>query len=375
MSIKGLTWDHPRGYAALKAAAAALDPERDGIGLTWDIHPLEGFESAPIDDLCARYDLVVLDHPHLGEAVARGSLTPLEVVFPAADLDAVRAATVGRCFESYCYDGRHWALPLDAATQVMAALPGQSDRPLPRLWEEVRDLSHKGGVALPLAGPHAFLSFLSIVAAHGGYPARDPDQLAEREAASAALDIMADLAARMPQSARPLNPIGLLEALSRGTDFWLVPLVYGYVNYAVASHGRRAVIFADAPRAAPDGPPGTTLGGTGIGVSSRCTPGPALRRHLLWLMSEDAQRRFIPHHEGQPSRREAWKDPAVDRLWGGFYGATMKSIEAAVVRPRHDGFIAFQTEASALIREGLEAGAAPAALLERIEAGYRRSLK
>ena len=66
-SHKALTWDHPRGYNALAAAAAGLDPARDGLSIAWDKQPLEGFESHPIADLCARYDLVVLDHPHVGD--------------------------------------------------------------------------------------------------------------------------------------------------------------------------------------------------------------------------------------------------------------------------------------------------------------------
>src|SRR3546814_9411228 len=57
--------DLPRGYAALRAAA-----ERDPL-IEWDTHPLEGFESTPIASLCARYDLVVLDHPQIGRASCR----------------------------------------------------------------------------------------------------------------------------------------------------------------------------------------------------------------------------------------------------------------------------------------------------------------
>lgn len=43
---QGLTWDHPRGYAALQAAA-----NQTGL-IDWHTHSLEGFESAPIAQLC-----------------------------------------------------------------------------------------------------------------------------------------------------------------------------------------------------------------------------------------------------------------------------------------------------------------------------------
>ena len=78
---RGLTWDHPRGYNALAAAAQA-----EGLPLVWDKHSLEAFESHPIGDLCARYDLVVLDHPHVGEAVATDCLVPLEDLFGADEI-------------------------------------------------------------------------------------------------------------------------------------------------------------------------------------------------------------------------------------------------------------------------------------------------
>ena len=118
---EALTWDHPRGYNALAAAAARLDADRDGLSVRWDKQPLEGFESAPIADLCARYDLVVLDHPHVGEAVGADCLVPLEEVFAPDIIAGLEAATIGPCLSSYRFAGRHWALPLDAATQVMAA--------------------------------------------------------------------------------------------------------------------------------------------------------------------------------------------------------------------------------------------------------------
>ena len=45
-----------------------------GAIVSWDRQPLEGFESAPIAEVCAGYDLVVLDHPHLGDALAAGTV-------------------------------------------------------------------------------------------------------------------------------------------------------------------------------------------------------------------------------------------------------------------------------------------------------------
>lgn len=359
MRYRGLTWDHPRGYAALTAAAGEL--------IAWDRQPLEGFEAHPIADLTARYDLVVLDHPHVGEAVAGDCLLALEEVFAPPEIAAWGEAAIGPSLASYRHGGRHWALPLDAATQVMAARTDLIDGPLPDTWDAV--LALREPVALSLAGPHAALSFQSIAAAIDDGAPRDPDRFVREDSGRAALAIMAPLAARTPETVRTLNPIGLLEAMSRSDAVALCPLVYGYVTYATAD---RPIRFADAPAARAGGRRGSTLGGTGIGLSRRAEVTPELLDHLRWLMGAEAQAGFIPDHAGQPSRRDAWADARVNAAAGNFYRHTAATIEQAYVRPRFDGAIAFQTDASALIRDGLADRTPHAVILAGLEDAYRR---
>jgi multiple sugar transport system substrate-binding protein len=362
---RGLTWDHPRGYTALAASGGAL--------IAWDRQPLAGFETHPIADLCARYDLVVLDHPHVGEAVAQACLQPLEALFDAAEIAALEADSIGPSLASYRYAGRHWALPLDAASQVMAFRADLIDDAAPTLWSEVLALAEQVPIALSLAGPHAALSFQSIAAAFAATPA-DPAQFVDEDAGLVALDILARIAARMPVTAWPLNPIELLHRMATSDDIALCPLVYGYVNYATPTDpAAKPIAFADAPRGTAGGRPGSTLGGTGIGISTRCAVTPELLDHLRWLMGAEVQTRFIPQHDGQPSRRAAWADEAVNARWGGFYRATAATLEQAHLRPRHDGAIAFQTAASSMIRRALVDGTPHRALLDAMQAAYTAS--
>jgi multiple sugar transport system substrate-binding protein len=356
VDFRGLTWDHPRGHAALRASAGDL--------IAWDTQPLEGFESHPIDDLCARYDLVVLDHPHLGDALATGCLTPLDDLFAPDELAAWAAASIGATMRSYACGGRQWALPLDAATQVCAARADLVGEP-PATWDEVERISRTAPVALSLAGPHAFLTFCSIAVALGEEPAADLDHLLSTGTGLDVLDLMAAIDARAPAPTRALDPIGLLELMSATDDLALCPLVYGYVTYA----GR--VTFGDAPAAAPGGRPGSTLGGTGIALSSRCTPTPALLDHIRWLMSTEAQTRFLPAHAGQPSARAAWADARVNAAAGGFYRRTARTCETAWVRPRYAGYITFQSAASDLIRDALAGTLDHRRALARLHVLYR----
>jgi multiple sugar transport system substrate-binding protein len=376
MQYLGLTWDHPRGYNALAAAAARLDVYRDGFALTWMKQPLEGFEAHPIADLCARFDLVVLDHPHVGEAIASKCLQPLEALFSADEIAALQANTIGPCLSSYKYEGQHWALPLDAATQVMAYRADLIEGGAPVTWDEVIALSERAPVALSLAGPHAALSFQSMATAFGEPPAhRDPELFVSEETGAIVLDVMARLASRSPSSVRALNPIGILGHMAQSRDVALCPLIYGYVNYASPTQpGIAPISFTNAPRKAAGGRPGSTLGGTGIGISTRCKPSEELLNHLRWLLSEGAQSVFIPSHDGQPSRRSSWHNPAVNERWNNFYEHTAETLEKAYVRPRFNGAIAFQTRCSQLIRDGLTERRPHRFLLSEIQSAYAVSL-
>ncbi|WP_329000776.1 hypothetical protein OHA18_40890 [Kribbella sp. NBC_00709] len=350
--MRGLTWDHPRGRDALMAVA----PD----GLTWDVHPLSGFESTPIEELAERYDVIVLDHPHLGDALRHNCLQPLD--------DLVDGEFVGPSVASYRMDGKLWALPLDAATQVAATRVDLAGVP-PRLWSDVIELSRRTPVALSLVGPHALLTFASICVALG----EEPDGFEPTPIAGRALELMIDLASRAPRHTLSLDPIGLLADMTADDAVAHCPLVYGYVNYASVALDRR-VTFTDAPSERPGSRPGSTIGGTGLAVSTRCEVTPELAAHLQWLLSATAQDSFIPEHSGQPARLSAWTSDQVNAPVGDFYRGTLRTITSAWVRPRYAGYIAFQIAASEVIRE-IVAGAVPIAVgLDRISSLHKEGL-
>ncbi|MCU1571651.1 MAG: integral rane protein [Naasia sp.] len=367
-AFSGLTWDHPRGRAALEAGAR--DWAGSGLELTWDVHPLEGFESSPIEELAARYDLIVLDHPHLGDALQHGSLRPVDELFDADEIAVWAADSVGPSLESYRLARHLWALPLDAATQV-SARRAELVPEAPGTWDEVLELSRRVPVALSIAGPHAFLSFCSIAVALGEEPdVAGADALLSREAGERVLALMVELASTSPDGTEELNPIAMLQAMTEGDTIAYCPLVYGYVNYSTPGSAR-SVSFGDAPAGRRSGRRGSTIGGTGIAVSARCDPSPELLAHIRWLMDRGTQRTFIPQHEGQPSARSAWTDPSVDAAAAGFYSGTLATIEESWVRPRFPGYVAFQGQASALLRDALADGDAAGDALERLDDLYR----
>ena len=358
-SYRSITWNHPPGKNALLAAAAEARAA-GSLDIEWQAHSLEHFESHPIDDLAQNFDLIVLDHPHLGEALALGSLQPLDAVVGPERIAAWASESVGPSFSSYSAGGSQWALPLDAATQVAVQKPRLlGGAAVPETWDEVDALSRRVPVALSLAGPHAFLTFASICAAlgdpvgglpKGGSGGDDLDVEGRTgftgpATASAVLERMRAIGSRAPAGTETQNPIALLQRMTDTDDVAYCPLVYGYVNYSSPE-----LRFADAPATEPGGRRGSTIGGTGLAVSAHTEVTPELVAHIEWLMSPEAQRRFIPEHDGQPSSREAWLDAEVNRASHDFYRSTLATIEDSWVRPRFSGYIAVQSAASTVVR-------------------------
>ncbi|WP_421875809.1 hypothetical protein [Mycolicibacterium wolinskyi] len=345
-AYRGLTWDHPRGVDALRRAVREDAAPRCEI--VWDTQSLEGFESAPICDNAARYDLLVLDHPHLGEALRCGALLPLEEVFNSAELDDWKRGTVGDSFASYQMDDRSWALPLDAATQVSVAADPAID--IPTTWTDAVELARDVDTVLPTSGPHLFLTLCSIALANGEEPGRHDEFLTAEAIAEGLQTITAFIDQRLPPP-RVHNPIVVLEQMSQPGGPVYCPLVYGYVNYAQAGLPR-PLLFADAPKGR-SGRRGSVLGGTGIAISSRCRPDDDLVQHLRWLLDDSTQSTFIPEHAGQPSALAAWRNPLVDKASSGFYSRTADTIGQAWIRPRFDGAISFQRRAAECVREAV----------------------
>ncbi len=184
VTLHGITWDDPRGYGPLEAVSREFARTEAGCGVAieWDIQPLAGFESRPLPELAEHYDLIVMDHPHVGEAVATGCLLPFE------DLPN---EYLGPSLKSYLMQGVFWAVPIDAASQVAAYHPARlSD--VPKRFEEVFELASRGvRVGASLTGIHALTALLTLLAQSGHPVSVDRDNgLPSSDAVRRAADLL-----------------------------------------------------------------------------------------------------------------------------------------------------------------------------------------
>jgi multiple sugar transport system substrate-binding protein len=342
-------------------AAAALWQQQTGTHLRWESRSLASFGDQPLAMVAGDYDVVIVDHPLVGEAAADEVLVPLDQHFDTGYLAGLADQTVGPSYHSYQCAGHQWALPVDAACQVTAFRPDlMRSIPLPRSWDEVADLALRQPqlVTLPMQSAHA-LSALCTLCANAGTPVGENDMwLAEAHRAIELLrNCLRGTAARFPNA----EPPEILAELAAGNELGYVPLTYGYAGYssqAAASSGCR---FADIPSGAA-GLAGATLGGAGLAVPSRSPRREAALRFLQWCCSAVVQREVIAANGGQPAHRAAWEDPAVNARTHGFYTSTRATIDSAWIRPREPWWPYFQRHAGEAIRRGV-VGAKPAAAI------------
>lgn len=369
ITLKGMTWDHPRGYEPL-AACSALWQQRTGVQISWDRRSLQDFESFPVDELARQYDLIVVDHPHVGQVTREGCLLP----FDEARLASIAQGTVGRSFPSYHWQGRQWALPIDAATQVQAWRPDRLDA-APTDWVQVLELARAGRVALPLRAPHSLMCLYTLCAQRGAPGRVEGPELFDVEVASEVCEQLRAVIGLVDPRCLAMDPIAVFEAMAQpDARIDCVPLIYGYVNYAWQGFRPVRVGFADIPRFQGHGPVGSALGGTGIAVSARTAHAKEAFDFAVWVADAEAQRGPFAAAGGQPGHAAAWEDAAVNATAGDFYRATRATLEGAWVRPRHDGYMPFQHVASLRLNEGLQSGEPARAIVQALNTMFRESL-
>ena len=369
ITLKGMTWDHPRGYEPL-AACSALWQQRTGVRISWDRRSLQDFESFPVDELARQYDLIVVDHPHVGQVTREGCLLP----FDEARLAGIAKGTVGQSYPSYHWQGRQWALPIDAATQVQAWRPDRLEA-APTDWAQVLELARAGRVALPLRAPHSLMCLYTLCAQRGAPGRVEGPELFDVEVASEVCEQLRAVIDVIDPQCLAMDPIAVFEAMAQpASRIDCVPLIYGYVNYAWQGFRPVRLGFADIPRFQGHGPVGSALGGTGIAVSARTAHAKEAFDFALWVADAEAQRGPFAAAGGQPGHAAAWEDEAVHTTAGDFYRATRATLEGAWVRPRHDGYMPFQHAASLRLNAGLQSAEPARAIVQALNTMFRESL-
>jgi multiple sugar transport system substrate-binding protein len=372
--LRGTTWGHVRGYAPMLVTAEQYRGD-GGVPVEFDVRSLQQFADQPLAELVSTYDVLVFDHPFIGEAAERGLLAPLDDLLPGSLLADAAAGSVGPSSESYRWAGSAYALPIDAAFHVSARRPDlMSEAPsdigdLPAL---ARATSRSGAqVALPLRAIDVWCLFLTLCTGRGEVPFVRPDTVVAREAGLEVLTLLQETAPFLHPGSWDWDPIQLLDAMSTTDSVAYCPALFGYVNYATTGFRPRLVSFDEVPHWG-DAPCRPVLGGAGIAIAASSRHPAEAAGYLAYVASREIQAGAYARSGGQPAHRAAWQDEHLDEAAHGFYSRTLAAGDNAYLRPRWPGFIPFQTSAAELLRAVLADGLSAHAALSAIDAEYRR---
>lgn len=360
------------------ATARRFSEEHADIRMEWDVRSLHEFGDASVRSFAEHYDLIVLDHPFMGEVARDRCLLPLDEYIPRATLDTLEGESAGASHQSYFYDGHQWALAIDAASHVAgyrADLLDAAGVRVPETWDEVLELAkiRPGFVSLALFPLDSLMCFFTLCANAGDPPfSENSSRVVNYDAGEFALLRLRDLAKSSVEDALTLNPIAMWERMSTTDEIAYCPLAFGYSNYARSGYRRSLLSFANIASSGEAGCAGATLGGAGLAISRRCKDIESAVQYAAWVASADCQRTLYVQSGGQPGNQRAWTDPVANALTNGYFERTLPTLEQAFLRPRFAEFPDFQNAAFDVIWKFLKDNGSPTATLNTLDQLYRK---
>lgn len=357
--LRGIAWDHPRGIGAVAATAAAFEATPSGFKVEWVPQSLAGFGFTPLESLCREFDLLLIDHPHVGE-LAASHLVALDEHLPTDFLADQDANSVGPSHRSYRYREHQWALAVDAAAQVAVYRPDLLTD-VPRSWSDVfalADALPPHSIGLPMCWIDSFCNLLTICANSSGNAFYSPDGGFDRYVLESALETLDALTRVVHPGSLSLDPPRTLDMMASGDEIVYVPLLFGYVNYAQTGFRPHQLRFGAIPSAG-EQPTGSLLGGAGLAVSANSQQREAAIAYAAFVASSDVQRGAYLDGGGQPGHRSAWLDGRANSLSGNFFADTLETLDRAYLRPRlaeAPHFIDAQAEIGRILAAAVECG-------------------
>jgi len=377
LQLNGIAWDHSRAFPPLVATAQRYEETHPGIRIHWHKRTLDEFGHAPIDALAQQFDLLVIDHPWAGFCFEKNLVHDLKPLVPPAVLADLAENSIGRTFDSYVWQDKLLALPIDAATPAPSWRPDLLERAglrPPQTWAEAVAFAQARLAVIPGFNADLFLHFIMLLQGLGAEPFAVAERIAPRALMRQAAELLRELTEPMPREIFDLNPIQIAERMTTTDEFAWNAFAYTYNNYARAGFAPKPLRFGNLLSLQPGGPRlRSVLGGTGIALSANCKQVTAAMDYALFTAGGGAQKTIYVQAGGQPSHRAAWADALADQLAGGFFSGTRATQEAALVRPRYSGYVALQKDGGNALTEHLRDGRSLDATLEKLDGLHRES--
>lgn len=358
IKLKGMAWDHPRGYEPLRATSTEFTKMHPNLTIQWDIRSLKEFGDMPIEDLIETYDIITIDHPYMGQADTNGLLVPLEKFMDTEVLETLKAESVGPSFSSYFYNGHQYAVPVDAAALVSSYRPdlvAEANLDLPTSREQLfyfyKQIPSTYKVAWALCATDLWCTFLTLCAQDGGRDFIHQKTIDHALGKQVLDELKRHLDYLHPQSLH-WNPIQILDTMGESDEVIYAPFLFGYTNYSRVGYAKHIVEFGNSPTN-PKNKVSTILGGVGLAISAHCKHSALAAEYIGFVAKANTQNGLYTKNGGQPGNMKAWQSTSNNELCHHFFANTMKTMQQAYVRPQHIGWNTFQEQGAEILHNGL----------------------
>ena len=353
ITLRGRTWPSKRGYGGLAASAEAYTRLSPDVRVEWEQVDFEElfydsrrqFVSGDPD-----FDLMMLDHPWVGELAVNGWIVDMDDLLTAEQLRDLEEDADRSSLEAYRYEGRLWSLPVDAACQILAFRPdlvGAATDQLPGDWDSFLTLGkslheppQRCAFTNQFGGPNHFLTLLGIAAALGDAPYTEPSRGIVRDAGASGLDILRRVWELSIEShVESLDMLAhrtfpLMMAEDRAA---MCPGVFAYITH-YGGGGERQLGIADMPVMPETGKHTSLLGGMGLAIASASPHRDAAWEYATFVMSREVQGGAFVENGGQPGRVSALTTGYADDECAGFGPVLADALDGCYIRPTPPGW-------------------------------------
>ena len=376
ITLKGMTWDHARGYDPMIATSKEYSKKNSDIEILWDKRSLQAFADRPIELMVHDYDFIVIDHPHVGEASTKKLLYNFSLAKNYSNqLEELSKRSVGMSHASYNFNNGQYALAIDAATPVAAYRPDLLDN-IPSNINDVILLAEKNKVLWPL-NPVFCITYFNSIAANWGMPINTPEKhFIDKKIGIEILILMKKLTKLLPQECLKMDPIQTLDFISENNDKIYSPMLYGYVNYSREGFRKNRIKFDDMPSfdtSSKINCKGSQIGGTGLAISAFSKNIDLALDYAFWVASKDCQSSLFYFSGGQPGHLDAWKNNQINEDSLNFFLSTLKTMEKGWVRPRYNGYMYFQDVAGSIINDFLNSDDKEEVIIDKLTSEFEKS--
>jgi multiple sugar transport system substrate-binding protein len=162
--------------------------------------------------------------------------------------------------------------------------------------------------------------------------------------------------------------------LSSQDDYVYCPFAYGYSNYSRRGYAPHLLTFDDLVTIADNGRCRSTLGGTGLAISSKSRVIDVAVEYAMFTASPMVQQTLFMQSGGQPGHRSAWIDENTNRLTNDYFKNTLPALDRAYLRPRFPKYLHFQDHGGDIIRDYNMIGSDPRVVLSKLKDLFAESL-